>query len=367
MHDQSNRAIQSVRTLKDRFVTLDAMRGVAALAVVLRHFEIETGGHPPRFSYLAVDLFFILSGFVLAYRYDSKFSEGMRCRDFLAARVVRLYPVYAIGLVLSLLVGVSVYANGLNRTGFAVAGTLGLLGLPSPLTPPAKAFFPLNYVFWSLFLEFWIANVCFAFLWRAIRGRTLYLLVGALAVGLLVNERFFYTLDVGFSWGNALGGLIRVGFGFYAGVALARLRETHPPRLAVPSWAVLALLIMIFFAPLNGRLAHLFELITVITVFPALLHWGAEAKERFPQIGKALGDASYIAYAIHLPLLFVALRVAVGPHPTGASYSLPFHSTLVYSLGFCAFIGCLAWIIDLTVDWPLRKALRTKFRLRNRP
>jgi len=86
-----------MRVEKRRFVTLDAMRGIAAFLVVLRHTGTTAGGWFPEYSYLAVDLFFILSGFVLAYAYDADFERGMGFSRFMKKRTLRLAPLYILG------------------------------------------------------------------------------------------------------------------------------------------------------------------------------------------------------------------------------------------------------------------------------
>jgi peptidoglycan/LPS O-acetylase OafA/YrhL len=90
--------------IKSRFGTLDGLRGVAVMVVVLYHAGIIFGAWISRFGYLAVDLFFALSGFVLSHAYDNRFVGGMRVAEFLYLRVVRLYPLYFLGLVLGLCV-----------------------------------------------------------------------------------------------------------------------------------------------------------------------------------------------------------------------------------------------------------------------
>ena len=87
------------------FITLDGLRGVAALAVATRHAPfLWQAGHPTGFlyeSYLSVDFFFVLSGFVLAYAYDERFRTGMSARQFMSARLIRLYPLYLFAFLIS--------------------------------------------------------------------------------------------------------------------------------------------------------------------------------------------------------------------------------------------------------------------------
>ena len=80
------------RTAPGRFLTLDGLRGLAALIVVAVHASEHFGSAGPRFGYLAVDLFFVLSGFVLSYAYDRRFADGMTNRQFMRLRIERLAP-----------------------------------------------------------------------------------------------------------------------------------------------------------------------------------------------------------------------------------------------------------------------------------
>ena len=87
------------------FTTLDGLRGIAAIAVVARHAPFLWGEHGPTGalseSYLAVDFFFVLSGFVLAHAYGSRFQHGLSNAAFMRTRLLRLYPLYLLALVFS--------------------------------------------------------------------------------------------------------------------------------------------------------------------------------------------------------------------------------------------------------------------------
>lgn len=94
---------------KPHYAILDGLRGVAALTVIWYHvFEgFATSPLDQKFNhgYLAVDFFFILSGFVVGYAYDDRWAGrraggGMRMRDFLKRRIVRLHPMVVLGSVL---------------------------------------------------------------------------------------------------------------------------------------------------------------------------------------------------------------------------------------------------------------------------
>src|ERR1700754_1815377 len=80
-----------------RYHTLDAMRGVAALSVLLYHWRPQLPWILFGSGYLAVDLFFLLSGFIIAHAYDEKLAKGLGFLDFLALRLMRLCPMLAFG------------------------------------------------------------------------------------------------------------------------------------------------------------------------------------------------------------------------------------------------------------------------------
>src|SRR5690349_1243138 len=96
-----------VASLKTRqhFKILDGLRGIAALSVVIFHFmEIAVPDYRKDFiahAYLAVDFFFCLSGFVMAYAYDEKLKK-IGLKRFFTLRLIRLHPLVVIGSVIGL-------------------------------------------------------------------------------------------------------------------------------------------------------------------------------------------------------------------------------------------------------------------------
>src|SRR3569832_332324 len=86
---------------QNRFRNLDAMRGICALTVVLFHCEgMFATGRIFQHGYLAVDLFFILSGFVLGHTYEKRLVTGLTPGGFMRLRLNRLAPVYWAGTLL---------------------------------------------------------------------------------------------------------------------------------------------------------------------------------------------------------------------------------------------------------------------------
>lgn len=101
------------------YLAFDGLRGIAALAVVSLHgaeyFRLPV---QPGHAYLAVDFFFMLSGFVIAHAYDARLSRGMGVTRFLAVRLIRLQPLVLLALGVGLVLAVSLTHGGLNA-GFA--------------------------------------------------------------------------------------------------------------------------------------------------------------------------------------------------------------------------------------------------------
>src|SRR5271170_6431289 len=83
-------------------VTMDGVRGVAAICVMLGHFVVPLGVNHVLVSssFFAVDIFFCLSGFVLCYSYEDRLDHGLSAIDFIKLRLIRLYPIYIAGLAL---------------------------------------------------------------------------------------------------------------------------------------------------------------------------------------------------------------------------------------------------------------------------
>jgi len=336
-------AVNVASTLqKRRFLTLDALRGAGAIAVMAGHAGIVLNAYMPPFMYLAVDMFFVLSGFVLAHAYDGKFAAGMRVAAFLKARVARLYPIYLVGLVLGLVSVAFTNTHALAPAQALLSFFFGLLALPSPPMEPLGVLFPLNGPFWSLFFEFWVANLIFALFWRQLRGSVLALVI-LLSAGILgALGLYFGTLDFGWTWHQLPGGFARVCFSFFAGVALSRFHARQTRHPAIPSWACLLVFTAVMLLPLQGLAKGPYEVAVVLLVFPALIYFGAGAVERRPQIGKALGDASYAIYAVHRPLLTILLwplGLALEAHP-------PQPLRYFVEILLITVIFLLAWLIN---------------------
>lgn len=279
-----------------RYATLDGLRGVAALSILLLHLE-RPGFHMPLGAYTAVDLFFLMSGFVIAGAYESRIPQ-IGVRGFLRARAIRLYPM----LLVSLLILPAYCAVVFARHGTWVAkpgdilGSIGasLLFLPSHLGSSKlwdpRLLFPLDGPIWSLMLEM-IVNLAYALFlpWLSQRVLVFVVLVSAL---LLVTVRVhFHGLDLGWSWPTLWGGFPRATFSFFLGVLIYRAKI---PRPVLPPVVLLAAVPLLFYAP---------PLLAVLVGFPLVLIAATGPDTRGSRIMTMMGALSYPLYVIHFPLL----------------------------------------------------------------
>ena len=165
------------------FHLLDGLRGIAALIVMFRHTGYFWGGWTIPQSYLAVDLFFVLSGVVVANAYEARLRAGLAPARFALLRLIRLYPLYLLGSLIGL---VPVVAALLGLAPSSLASPLPLVLLAAALLLPLVSdpnLFPLNTPAWSLFFEM-LANLAYAAMLRHLHCALLAALLLASALGL---------------------------------------------------------------------------------------------------------------------------------------------------------------------------------------
>lgn len=326
-----------------RFATLDGIRGIAALAVASGHASdcLPAGwslGLVPNYP-LAVDLFFLLSGFVLGHAYEGRFKAGMKARDFIALRLIRLYPLYLVGTFIAaastlgaLLVG---QRQMLDLPSLVVALVCALLFLPSPTQWRTDSIAPLNHPSWSLIFEL-LANVIYATFYRRLTNAVLLAIVATSMLALIVAELRVGNLNGGLHWPTIGVGLARVGFGFPLGVLLFRIL---PARHIVSRWAYVVpfMVLPVFIIPVE--VPAVVELPALFVVFPAAVAVGASIEPRAQQLFLKLGALSYALYIVHLPIVRIISRLAGMMHmPVGDSAPAPMIVVIAGLLAFCAWL-----------------------------
>ncbi len=339
-----------------RFLALDGLRGVAAFAVILDHVDSPTLGALVPGRYLAVDFFFVLSGFVLAHAYGARLATGMTALQFMRIRMIRLYPLYLLGLGLGLVVPIVGALKGWEGGALPEIGTIALFSLFFLPAPPIYGFtgthlYPFDSPAWSLFFEL-VANFFYALIARFLNWRVLAVIlpIGAALVAFTVM-RHDTVGGPGWLWSHFDAGLARVLYCFFAGVAIYRLRE-RVKLPSIPAWAAVIALLAIFWVPAQGIWRPAFDAFAGIVLMPLLVMFasGAKVKGVAARVCASLGLLSYGVYVLHVPVK-VLTEVALAT----------LHIELPYAVIEVALVAILAAaaaaLADRFYDAPVRRWL----------
>ena len=374
----SNISASAFSDTKAHYDLLDGLRGVAALMVIWYHvFEgfafasnsaIETLNH----GYLAVDFFFILSGFVIGYAYDDRWGKSLTMKDFFKRRLIRLHPMVIMGAVLGAIT--FCIQGSVQWDGTHVAISMIMLSLLCTIffipAMPGVGYevrgngemFPLNGPCWSLFFEY-IGNILYALFIRRLSNKALTVFVVLLGVALAAFAVFNVSTygNIGVGWTldgvNFLGGSLRMLFPFSLGMLMSR--NFKPMKVKGAFWICAIALIALFSVPYLEGLEPLcmngvYEAFCVIVAFPIILWIGASGTttdKQSTKICKFLGDISYPVYVIQYPLmyLFYAWLIENQLYTLGETWHV----------ALCVFILSiiLAYLCLKLYDEPIRKYL----------
>jgi peptidoglycan/LPS O-acetylase OafA/YrhL len=327
-----------------RYATLDGVRGIAAVLVAIFHFQ-QRLGLPVVNGYLAVDLFFVLSGFVLARIYEPRFADGLGPFKFAAQRWLRFYPLYAVGFAFGtacLFFAPPPELSNLTPASKTTAILFGALMLPTPFS---SALFPLNGAAWSLFFELAVNLLFAAFLWRLRKSALVLAMAPALLFLCLTAGEPLY-LNIGWRWTDFIAGSARTVFSFTAGILICRVLANSGRRKS----AIGLLVPVVAAAPMivTGRHPEAWELATVAIFFPLVVALGATVEP--PEVGRRamlwLGALSFPLYAIQWPL---------------AALLAPWLRSLSFWAAATVFLTitvALASIARSLIDEPVQRALR---------
>lgn len=368
---------------KPHYDLLDGLRGVAALLVLWYHvFEgFQFAGNKPiieymNHGYLAVDFFFILSGFVIGYAYDDRWGKSLTLGGFFKRRLIRLHPMVVMGALIGF---VAFAATGFERwDGTHAPLSLALIALLAamfmiPALPgmPREVrgngeMFPLNGPCWSLFFEY-IGNIIYAFVLRFLPTRLLGCVAAALCCGLtwfaVTDPSGYGCLGVGWTVDtmNMLGGLLRLLCPFTMGMFVSRI--FRPTKVRGAFWLCTIVLLILFHVPFiesEGAFSWngLFEAVCIIVVFPMLV-WAAASGTTTDKwstgVCKFLGDLSFPLYIVHYPLMYVFYLWLI------KTEQYDFASTWQMSILVCVANVLLAWVCLRFFDIPVRRWLTEKF------
>ncbi|CAA9194640.1 acyltransferase family protein [Flavobacterium collinsii] len=365
---------------KKHYEILDGLRGVAAILVVIFH-AFEAFNEGSRFKqlmnhgYLAVDFFFLLSGFVVAYAYDDRW-EKMSQWEFYKRRLIRLQPMVIMGMV----IGALLYYLQASNVAFPQIATMpvwkvilvmlaGFVLIPLPPSMEIRGWgetFPLNGPAWSLFFEY-IANILYALFFRKFSNKVLGFLVLIFA-GMIIHYTVFGPKgDVIGGWSLTMQelyvGFTRLLYPFFAGVLLSRLGKLIHIKGAF--WVCSVLIIVIFSIPRLGDenslwMNGLYESVCIILLFPLIVAIGAGGEIKNPlslKICKALGDISYPIYIIHYPLIYCYMAWVF-------ENKIPLKDGYVVGIGVLISSIAIAYLCLKFYDEPVRNWLQNKFQKR---
>lgn len=343
------------------FPALDGIRGIASLLVVLRHISPFFGDIHFVESYLAVDIFFVLSGVVLAGAYQQRLQQDLPPARFVWIRVVRIYPLYLVGVVISLLCILLQLGVPPGSQHWYLTLPLALALLPNLLPFGHPNPFPFNPPSWSLFIELW-GNIVYGGLARILSRRILLAIIVASAVALIgaLYLNPFHDLNIGFTQRGLVAGAVRFGYSFFAGVFVYRLyvAQGSPTLSGRRSLAALgAVFLAITFLLTCGTadfVRPFYDLAAVTLVFPAIIYgalWIAPTGIANTAC-KFLGAISYPVYAIHAPLG----NAVNGILQAYFGISVRDHAPLS-GLIFLALLVPLCWALNTYYDTRVRRLL----------
>jgi peptidoglycan/LPS O-acetylase OafA/YrhL len=301
-----------------RYTTLDGLRGVAAIMVVLYH--VGSMRDAPKIvphGYLAVDFFLMLSGFIIATAYAGKLANGLSLAEFFKRRMIRLYPLAFLGLLLGcfkLISEIVVNPGGIEPfSEFVSICVLNVLLIPNLTQQFLGELFPVNPPIWSLFAEI-LVNI----IWCVLKPR-IDLLFVILSVSCLLLFYFVMTTLEGLrvlgpDSAYAAGATARVTFCFFLGTLLSRFRSRLPHFFWLSNPVLLSTMLVIVCC-MSGA-GRVWDLLSIYLFLPIILVGGIGAgTEVDAPICKLLGAISYPLYVVHFPifLLLSGFRHSVFP------------------------------------------------------
>ncbi|MGN0214094.1 MAG: acyltransferase family protein [Muribaculaceae bacterium] len=376
---------------KPRYEILDGLRGVAALMVIVFHcfetyipvFNTQIVNH----GYLAVDFFFVLSGFVIGYAYDDRWGSTT-VWGFFKRRLTRLHPMVIAGT----LIGASLFffsgaAFPMTQTvpgwKFTLCLVMGLLMLPCGESLDIRGWNETNSFngpSWSLMFEY-IGNILYAFVLRHLPN---------VVLGVICVCCAFFTLDLTLGWDvfgffpdgpqyTVIGGwslssqqlyvgFTRLLYPFICGLLISRIvagRRTSanpsgsPLHLRGGFWLCSLVLVAIFSIPCiggtRGVADGIYQAACILALFPLIVLAGAGSvttDAHSTKVCKWLGDISFPIYITHYPIMYMQMGW-VAEHADA-----PLWMHIAVNLGVLFMAIVIAWGVMKVYDEPVRRWLK---------
>ncbi|HET7365780.1 MAG TPA: acyltransferase [Burkholderiales bacterium] len=351
-----------------RFDALDSWRGIAACLVALYHLRLYSDSHLValpllQHSYLFVDFFFVLSGFVIAANYEQRLAEGLSLWRFALLRFGRLYPLHLSLLALCILLHLAHSASDLSSVSafqppFWSADTI-VANLLMVHSLHVFDFPTWNQPSWSISTEFY-TYLLFGLALAACKRRIGMLMIPVIVAATLALWILVDDMDTTFDWG-----LVRCILGFATGVLAWHARRAT--RLRSGTALELATLgLVVAFVWLAGRTR--FSLAAPAVFAPAVLVFAAEAGAASRLLRARtflwLGAHSYSIYLVHFVVAWLLLDAAklasvggIALYADGKLGRGPWQGDLAYLLYFAFVLGVAAFTYR-TIEFPARAWFR---------
>ena len=343
---------------KPHYLILDGLRGVAALLVVIFHLceavYPEPSNNPLHHGYLAVDFFFLLSGFVVGYAYDDRW-EKMTVWEFFKIRLIRLHPLLVLGVIIGV-VGflLDPFTDGIHQISFLKLAAVTLISftlLPAPDIRGWSETHPLNGPAWSLLQEY-IANILYAVFARKLKQAGLWILVIIAAALLIAVAVWRGDVGTGWSYQTFWIALVRMLFPFFAGLLLFRAgKRIHIPMAFLWCSVALAVLFCLPTFSFNG----IYEAACIIIAFPVIVAAGAGStiSGSWLKLCKFFGNISYPIYILHYPFIYIYTAWVYKNHPSA-------NNILWVAAGLFVLFVVMAYAAIKLYDLPVRAWLKKK-------
>ena len=345
--------------MKPHYPILDGLRGTAAIMVVIYHlFEAYfpvVGHHPTPHGYLAVDFFYLLSGFVVGYAYDDRWGK-MSIKEFFKIRLIRLHPLVILGVLIgAICFWFDPFTNLGHQVGIIkliVVMLIGMTLLPSPDVRGWGETHSLDGPCWSLLQEY-IANLIYALFGRKMTKIILWIIVvisGIILTAVCVSRG---NIATGWGYNSFWIAMVRMMYPFFAGLLLFRTGKL----IRIPkAYSICSLFLILLFCIPTYQLTGWYEAACIIIAFPLIVSAGAggQISGRWAKICSFSGAISYPLYITHYPFIYIYTAWVATKKPTPAEI-------IPVAIGLFVFFILLAWAALKLYDEPVRAWLKRKY------